>query len=279
MSYVATDYSALVWANGTRTLHSGGAFPTTRIGAYTSAGWAYATRICIAFAPSALVATAASATQINLVWTDNSGAGSNETAVSIDYEQVDSGTIFTSPTTTTAAADATSKSITGLTAGKRYIFRVKATNAAGSSSYSSSANATTDTVPVMTLASPTATVAVGATVTPATGCTVVDADGDNLAGLIEYDPTYLTFSSIPSGWSQDSPGVYSKSSMSAAQAQADFRAAVFTGVTATTGKAVIFSIDDGRGGTDSDTVTVTVTAVPHGRPGNPGINNALRIGL
>jgi hypothetical protein len=72
--------------------------------------------------PTDFAGIAASTTQIDLTWTNVPGTG-----FSIDYEQVNSGTTFTSPTTTTAADNATSKSITGLTEGKRYIFRIKAT--------------------------------------------------------------------------------------------------------------------------------------------------------
>lgn len=114
--------------------------------------------------------------------------------------------------------------------------------------------------PVLTLASPTATVAVGATVIPAAGCTVVDGDADLLSGIIEYNPAFLTFSSIPAGWSQDSPGVYvTDAPIPAAQMQADFRAAGFTGAAITAGKDVRFSVFDGVD-TAEDAVSVSVTA-------------------
>lgn len=90
--------------------------------------------VTVPTAPSNLAGTAASTSQIDLTWDDNS---SDETDFSVDYKQADSGTDFTGATTTTAAADATSKSITGLTEGKRYIFRIKATGAGGDSAYSS----------------------------------------------------------------------------------------------------------------------------------------------
>ncbi len=82
-------------------------------------------------APTGLTATAASATQINLSWTDNS---SDETGFKIESP---AGTALT-----TTAANATSYNATGLTCNTSYTFVVKATNANGDSS-SITANATT----------------------------------------------------------------------------------------------------------------------------------------
>lgn len=88
-------------------------------------------------APSALSATASSATQINLSWTDNA---SNETG--FDVEKSTTGTSgWTS--VATPAANATSASITGLTAATTYYFRVTAKNADGNSAYTSTASTTT----------------------------------------------------------------------------------------------------------------------------------------
>jgi hypothetical protein len=88
-------------------------------------------------APSGLSATAASSSQINLAWTDNS---SNETGFKIERKTGASGTWSQ---ITTTAAGVTSYSNTGLAASTQYYYRVRATNATGDSAYSNEANATT----------------------------------------------------------------------------------------------------------------------------------------
>jgi fibronectin type 3 domain-containing protein len=90
-------------------------------------------------APSNLTASAASSSQINLSWSDNSGdeqgfkveraAGADATAA---FAQV-----------ATVGANATNYSDTGLAAGTAYTYRVRAYNAAGDSPYSNTASATT----------------------------------------------------------------------------------------------------------------------------------------
>ena len=87
-------------------------------------------------APSNLTATTVSATQINLAWTDNS---SDETNFVVDRKQ---GTgsysvIATLPANTTTYPN------TGLAKNTSYTYRVKATNANGSSAYSNEATAKT----------------------------------------------------------------------------------------------------------------------------------------
>lgn len=88
-------------------------------------------------APSALVATPVSNTQINLLWTDNSA---NETGFTIKR-----GTTSGGPYTTvgTVGANATSFFNTGLTANTQYFYVVSAQNAGGNSPNSNDANATT----------------------------------------------------------------------------------------------------------------------------------------
>ena len=93
-------------------------------------------------APSSLVATAASATQVNLSWTDNS---SDEAGFRI--ERSTDAVNFTQIGTT--AAGGRTYGAAGLTASTAYTFRVRAYNANGDSAYSNSATATT-------LAAPTA---------------------------------------------------------------------------------------------------------------------------
>src|SRR5207249_8095526 len=90
-------------------------------------------------APSNLTATAASTSQINLTWQDNA---SNESGFRV--EQSLDGTTFTPAGT--ASADSTSFSVTGLSAGTTYYFRVLAFNGAGDSTWSNTAQATTQAV-------------------------------------------------------------------------------------------------------------------------------------
>ncbi len=86
-------------------------------------------------APTALAAAAASASQINLSWTDNS---TNETGFKVERASAAAGP-FTQIATTTAA----SFSDSGLSEATTYYYRVRATNAAGDSAYSNTASATT----------------------------------------------------------------------------------------------------------------------------------------
>jgi hypothetical protein len=87
-------------------------------------------------APSALVANAASTSQINLRWTDNA---SNETGFKIARSL--NGTSFTQ--IATVGANVTTYSDAGLTRNKRYYYRVGANNANGDSAYSNVASART----------------------------------------------------------------------------------------------------------------------------------------
>lgn len=102
-----------------------------------SAPVAATTTIAPPTAPSGLGASAFSQTQINLTWTDNS---SNETGFKIERK---TGTGGSWAQIATPAANAASYSDSGLTAATIYVYRVRATSAAGDSSYSSEASATT----------------------------------------------------------------------------------------------------------------------------------------
>jgi len=92
--------------------------------------------VSVPAAPSNLVATAVSSTQVNLTWTDNA---TNETAYAIEARVGQSGYAEIR----TVAANSTSTSITGLVAGTTYTFRVRARNAGGDSANSNEAAATT----------------------------------------------------------------------------------------------------------------------------------------
>src|SRR5205807_430666 len=81
-------------------------------------------------APSNLTATAVSTSEIDLSWMANSS-----NATSFKVERSTDGNIFTQ--IGTAAGSASSYNNTGLTASTKYYYRVRASNAAGDSAYSS----------------------------------------------------------------------------------------------------------------------------------------------
>ena len=115
--------------------------------------------------PSALVASAASSSQINLTWTDNA---KDETG--FEVERSTDGTNFAK--IADVAANATSYSNTGLNSSTKYYYRIRAKNSAGNSTYSNVAEATT---------------ALGAPSTPA-----------GLTGeLADYDQARLTWPAQP----------------------------------------------------------------------------------
>ena len=91
-------------------------------------------------APGGLTATAASASQINLTWTDYS---TNENNFSI--ERSPDNTNFTP--ILSVGAGVTNAADTGLAAGTRYYYRVRAGNGGGNSAYSNVADATTLAAP------------------------------------------------------------------------------------------------------------------------------------
>jgi titin len=105
-------------------------------------------------APSGLLATAASATQINLSWTNNA---TNQTGFKV--ERSADGVTFTQIGTTVATT--TTYSDSPLAPVTIYYYRVRATNGAGDSAYTSVANATTlaDTSPPTAPSNLTATAA------------------------------------------------------------------------------------------------------------------------
>jgi autotransporter-associated beta strand protein len=91
-------------------------------------------------APGGLTATAVSASQINLAWTDNS---TNENNFLI--ERSPDNTNFTQ--TASVAAGVTNYPDTALSASTTYYYRVRASNAGGNSAYSGVASATTIAAP------------------------------------------------------------------------------------------------------------------------------------
>jgi len=112
--------------------------------------------VTIPAAPTGLTATAASATRVNLAWTDNSN---NETGFHIQ-RATDSG--FTSGLTTfTVGANVTTYADTSVVASTIYYYRVTSYNSAGDSS-ATSATATTPAPPVTIPVAPTGLTATAA---------------------------------------------------------------------------------------------------------------------
>ena len=105
-------------------------------------------------APSNLVATTASSSQINLTWTDNSN---NENGFKV--EQSTDGTNFTQ--IAMLASNAVSHSAIGLTPSTTYTFRVVSFNDAGNSQFSNTASATTSAAPPAVPAAPSGLTATG----------------------------------------------------------------------------------------------------------------------
>ncbi len=160
--------------------------------AYTSE--ASATTLLIA--PTALAATAVSTTGINLTWTDNS---SNETGYQIE-RSLTTATGFSVVTTT--AGNTSSFSDTGLSAGVRYFYKIKAVNATGSSSYTSEVNATAWLVaPTSPTATAVSTTAINLTwidnATNEAGYTVEKSttSGSGFASIGTTGPNAVNFSS------------------------------------------------------------------------------------
>jgi hypothetical protein len=118
--------------------------------------FSFTTQATAPAAPSNLTAAAASASQINLGWADNSD---NESGFQV--ERSTDGATWT--LIATAGANATSYSATGLAAATTYQFRVRATNSAGNSPYSATAAATTQALPAQAPAAPSNLSATAAT--------------------------------------------------------------------------------------------------------------------
>lgn len=105
-------------------------------------------------APSNLVATTFSSSQINLSWTDNAN---NENGFKV--EQSTDGTMFTQ--IAMLGSNAVSYSATSLSPSTTYFYRVVSFNDAGNSQFSNTANATTSAAPPALPAAPSGLTATG----------------------------------------------------------------------------------------------------------------------
>ena len=118
------------------TLNVGLAWNTTSLISSGTLSVVVQTNVALPAAPSGLIATAASSSQINLTWTDNS---TNENNFLV--ERSPDNTNFTQIISVNAGV--TNVSDPGLAAATLYYYRVRANNGGGNSAYSSTASATT----------------------------------------------------------------------------------------------------------------------------------------
>jgi len=147
-------------------------------------------QITIPTGPSSLNTTPISTTQINLTWADNS---TNETGFKIERSpNASSGFAQIA----TVGANATSYSSNGLSANTTYYYRVRAYNSAGDSSYSNTANATTQS-PVVTVPNPPSFLTGVSPSSNQVNLTWTDNSSDETGFKIERG-----VSSNPSAWSQ-----------------------------------------------------------------------------
>ncbi len=114
--------------------------------AYSNIASATVPMTAVPAAPSNLVVTALSTSQISVTWNDNSTNESN-----FILERSTDGVNFTQ--IAAPAANATSYADGGLSAGTKYYYRIRASNAGGASSNSNMASATTIAAPVNMLPS------------------------------------------------------------------------------------------------------------------------------
>lgn len=138
-------------------------------------------------APSGLDASPISSTQVNLTWVDNSP---NETGFKIERKTGAGGTYAQ---IATVGAGVTSYSNTGLTLATTYVYRVRATNASGDSSYSAEASATT-TAPAFRAAASKGAASGTLTINKPAGT----LSGDVMVASIAIRPSTATINA--SGW-------------------------------------------------------------------------------
>jgi hypothetical protein len=143
--------------------------------------------VTVPTAPTTLSAAAASASTINLGWTD---ASNNEAGFLVERSL--NGVDFTQVATLGAAT--TSYASNGLLASTMYYYRVRAYNSAGNSSYSNTASARTSTAALVP-AKPTSVAAVNRTDGSAR---VTWADASNNES--NFEVRRLTWDAVTSSW-------------------------------------------------------------------------------
>ena len=144
-SYQDTGLSAAVtyFYTVSAVSNNGNSAPSNEVSGTTTSGGSG-----VPAAPSGLVATATSSSQINLTWIDNA---SNETGFKIRRK---AGVDGTWAQVATAGLNSTTYSDTSLNSSQTYYYTVTATNAVGDSPLSNEANATTQTGATTPIAPP-----------------------------------------------------------------------------------------------------------------------------
>jgi len=155
-------------------------------------------------APEYLTATAASPTQINLAWVN--------TSLVLSGVQIERKTDVTGVYSVVAeiGAGVTNYSNNGLVSGHVYYYRIRASNLAGNSPYSSEAGASVDTLPTVSLTNPTngalfispAAIQLNAMATNGDAAIVsmeFFSNGTNSLGLVANAPYSLTWSNVLGG--------------------------------------------------------------------------------
>ncbi|MDD2816703.1 MAG: choice-of-anchor Q domain-containing protein [Thiotrichaceae bacterium] len=209
--------------------------------AITASATTSACPVVIPTAPSTLVATAISTTQINLTWVDNS---SNETGFKLENPV---GTLLN-----TTAANATTYSHTGLTCGTTYSYSLKATNLAGDST-AITASATTSACPVTIPNAPNTLVATAISTT-------------------QIDLTWVDNSSNETGFKLESP-VGTLLNTAAANATTYSH----TGLTCGTTYSYSLKATNAAGDSAAITASATTTACPVSIPNAPSTLTATTI--
>ena len=156
-------------------------------------------------APSGAAATALSASAIRITWTD---ASANETAFEVERAPSAGGRFVN---VGTLAAGSTQLDANGLAASTAYFFRVRATNAAGASAWSSTATATTEAPALAPPSAPSGTAA-SALSASAIRITWTDTSANESAFEIERassaSGTFAAVGTVPAGSTQlDSNGL------------------------------------------------------------------------
>jgi len=147
--------------------------------AYDIGAYEYVSGATIPNAPSSLSASAISSSQINLTWQDNS---TNETSFKLERATSAAGPFSQ---IATPGSNTTSYSDSGLAPSTTYYYRVRASNSAGDSSYSNTANATTQ---ASTGSGPVAWYKLDET----SGITAADSSGNTNAGNLVNGPVWTT---------------------------------------------------------------------------------------
>lgn len=190
-------------------------------------------------APSSLTANAISGTQVNLSWTDNAN---NEEEFSIE-RSTDGGSFAPMAN---VSANIVTYGDTGLTAGKTYSYRVRATNSAGDSDYSNTASAKTPQVPP---AAPTGLAGVAVS-SSQINLNWVDASDNEDGFQIEHSNDGSTFALL-------------------ASVEANVSSYSHTGLTAGTKHYYRVRATNSAGGSDySSVVSATTPQVPPSAPTN-----------